>query len=245
MLSSSASSRSVLPALLLRISGRWAHFKKPETNNNPLTHDFITKTALLGLMGAVLGVERKKMRGYFPQWSDGLLYGVQVLGTVKKESWSFTLREVANQNNKAPRAMELLKAPDFLVALASRDESCDNALQRFAQCLEESRACYTPVLGLHNCAAQLELVQRGECALQQGAYTTKGFALRSHRLDRERIDFNDFRLGFERIPTHQNNDFWNHPDAYREVCYTDEGREIALQDGTHYRFGDNSAWCLV
>jgi CRISPR-associated protein Cas5h len=38
----------------LEISGNWGHFKKPETNNNPLSHDFITKTALIGMIGAVL-----------------------------------------------------------------------------------------------------------------------------------------------------------------------------------------------
>jgi CRISPR-associated protein Cas5 subtype I-B len=237
--------RATLPALMLRISGRWAHFKKPETNNNPLTHDFITKTALLGLIGAVLGVERQQMRALFPQWSEDLLYGVQVLGTVKKESWSFTMREVANQNNKAPRPMELLKSPDFLVALASRNGRSDEALQRFASFVEKSFACYTPVLGLHNCAAELEFRGTGEFIPQSGAYTTKGFAPRSHNLDKERIDFNDFRLGLESIPTHQNNDFWNNPKNYVEVCYTDEDREIALQNGEYFQFSNGTAWNLV
>ena len=44
-----------------KIDGDWAHFKKPETNNNPLSHDLIPKTALIGMIGAVLGIEREKM----------------------------------------------------------------------------------------------------------------------------------------------------------------------------------------
>ena len=48
------------------IKGNWAHFRKADTNNNPLTHDFITKTALIGLIGAVLGIERKKNEGAIP-----------------------------------------------------------------------------------------------------------------------------------------------------------------------------------
>lgn len=245
METSSASTCSALPGVLFRVSGRWAHFKKPETNNNPLTHDFITKTALLGLMGAVLGVERRAMRPLFPQWSDDLLYGVQVLATVKKESWSFTMREVANQNNKAPKPMELLKNPDFLVALACRNPNSLEEFQQFVTYLQNSRACYTPVLGLHNCAAELEFVSSGDFTASSGAYATKGFAPRTHGLNRANLNFDDFRLGFERIPTHQNDDFWNRPEKYVEVCYPDAGREIALNDGDFFRFADGNAWNLV
>ena len=36
-----------------KIDGNWAHFKKPETNNNPVAHDLIPETALIGVIGAV------------------------------------------------------------------------------------------------------------------------------------------------------------------------------------------------
>ena len=245
METSSASTCDALPGVLLRVSGRWAHFKKPETNNNPLTHDFITKTALLGLMGAVLGVERRAMRPLFPQWSDDLIYGVQVLATVQKESWSFTMREVANQNNKAPKPMELLKNPDFLVALACRNVQSLPQLQDFAAHLQQSRAHYTPVLGLHNCAAELEFVNSGDFTAHSGAYSTKAFALRTHGLNRTSFGDEEFRLGFERIPTHQNDDFWNRPEKYVEVCYPDAGHEVALNAGEYFRFADGEAWNLV
>src|SRR5215210_1026953 len=96
---------------LISIEGNWGHFKKPETNNNPLTHDFITKTALIGMIGAVLGIERPEMREVFPQLSEDLCYGVQIRGAVKKESWSFKLRYAANLFEKRPVQMEFLKNP--------------------------------------------------------------------------------------------------------------------------------------
>lgn len=67
-----------------KIDGNWAHFKKPDTNNNPLSHDLIPKTALIGMIGAVLGIEREKMKSLFPQLSEDLLYGVELLKPVKK-----------------------------------------------------------------------------------------------------------------------------------------------------------------
>lgn len=238
--------RSRLPALQLRISGAWAHFKKPETNNNPLTHDFITKTALLGLMGAVLGVERLKMREEFPVWSDDLRYGVQVLRNVRKVSWQFTMRGVKNNNERSPRPMEVLRHPEFLVTIASRKERSDELLEKFTTYIEHSRAIYPPVLGLHNCPAQLEFVQRCELSAQNGAYSTHGFARLS---DAPQVDFtsrdHEFRLGFERIPTFQNNDFWNPPDKYIEVCYADGGEKIDLEKGEHFQLPNGDCWCLV
>ena len=73
-----------MKGLQFKIDGDWAHFKKPETNNNPLSHNLIPKTALIGMIGAVLGIEREKMKSLFPQLSEDLLYGVELLKPVKK-----------------------------------------------------------------------------------------------------------------------------------------------------------------
>src|SRR5437870_4797115 len=104
---------------MLRIAGHWAHFKKPETNNNPLTHDFITKTALIGLIGAVLGIDREQMRPLFPVLSEDLRYGVALESPVWKQSWAFTLRRFDPDRTRlepsqpAPRAFEFLREPRF------------------------------------------------------------------------------------------------------------------------------------
>lgn len=228
------------------ITGRWAQFRKPETNNNPLTHDFITKTALIGLIGAVLGIERNEMRPLFPTLSDDLLYGVQVNGVVKKESWAFTMRNANQPNNpaeKAPRQMEFLRDPDFTVVLALQDKRSSEVFMRFASAVHEEEACYTPVLGLHNCPAELAWLREDEATAQEGPYRSKGFAPRSHRPSGE-FDYRRFRLGFERIPTYQDDDWWNRPDRYREVVYPSSGAEVAMT-GEHFRLSTGEAWCLI
>jgi CRISPR-associated protein Cas5h len=231
-----------MQGILFRVSGRWAHFKKPDTNNTPLTHDFITKTAMLGLMGAVLGIERREMRELFPRWSESFLYGVRLENKVRKESWSFTLRYLSG--GQSPKPLEFLRDPDFTVALAAQTDDAQNALQNFARFLEEERAHFTPILGLHNCPAALKLQQRGEWQRASGAYSTQGFALRSQKLKPSMEELSSLRVGFERIPTFQNNDFWNLPDRYEEVVYPDAGGTISLE-GEHFRFSDGSNWSLV
>lgn len=113
-------------------------FKKPETNNTPLTHDFITKTAFIGIIGAVLGIERSEMKTKFPELSENLLYGVQVQNAVKKESWALTLRKAADLFDKAPKQMEFLKNPSFLVAVALRNPNSEKIFDDFISSVEQN-----------------------------------------------------------------------------------------------------------
>ena len=235
-----------MQGIIFAVRGHWAQFRKPETNNTPLTHDFITKTALVGLMGAVLGIERIEMRSLFPQLCDDLLYGVQVNNVVKKESWQFTLRNVFapnNPNEKSPRPMEFLREPSFTVALALQNERSSELLMRFADALQKSEARFTPTLGLQNCPAELEWKQSGGFTAETGSYQTKSFVLRSHRFEANQ-NFTSFRLGFERIPTFQDNNWWNLPNRYIEVAYPSNGTEVTVA-GDHFRFETGDAWCLI
>ncbi len=224
---------------LIEIEGNWAHFKKPETNNNPLTHDFITKTALIGLIGAVLGVERKDMRPLFPQLSEDTGYGVRIRNPVKKESWAFTLRGAVNLFEKAPKHMEFLKNPSFTVAIGLRNDRSEELFERFIQSVEKNETCYTPVLGLHNCPANLRLVSEGSFEARQGEFETFAFVSNRHTI----VVRKQFRIGFERIPTHQNDDFWN--DKYVEVVYPSENNSISAKGEYHHYTADKSAWFLV
>ncbi|HEX9960584.1 MAG TPA: CRISPR-associated protein Cas5, partial [Pyrinomonadaceae bacterium] len=144
-----------MKGVLFELKGNWGHFRKPETNNNPLTHDFITKTALIGLVGSVLGKERDEMKDLFPQLSEDLLYGVCVKKAVKKESWAFTLRYVVDLMQKAPKQMEFLKNPQNMIALALKDKKSSVIFDDFVSAIQNDEAKYTPVLGLHNCPAEI------------------------------------------------------------------------------------------
>jgi CRISPR-associated protein Cas5h len=228
---------------LVSVDGNWAHFKKPETNNNPLTHDFITKTAFIGMIGAVLGVEREEMKKLFPRLSDDLVYGVEIRGAVKKESWAFKLRYAANLYEKRPVQMEFLKNPDYLVVVGLLNERSGEEFNRFVSALSKSEARFTPVLGLHNCPANLALVGLGDLTEREDEFQTRAFVTEDTPpgkiLQTER-----FRVGIDRIPTYQNDDGWNPPDRYKRVFYPTEGREIFAR-GPHYDFIDGSRWVLI
>lgn len=228
-----------MKAALINLKGNWAHFRKVETNNNPLTHDFITKTALVGLIGAVLGKERNDMKPLFPQLCDDLLYGVRVNKHVHKQSWGFTLRSASNLYDKAPKQMEFLRNPDFTVLLALRNERSADLFYEFTSAVKIGKAHFQPVFGIHNCPADLYFVESGEIGEQQnGEFETKGFIASSHK---PLLPF--VRLSFDRIPTYQNDDFWNLPECYLSVVFPTNNQSVKAV-GSYYQFNEEQ-WYLT
>lgn len=228
-----------MKAALIDIKGNWAHFRKAETNNNPLTHDFITKTALVGMIGAVLGKERGEMRGLFPQLCDALLYGVRVNGDVQKQSWSFTLRSASNLFDKAPKQMEFLRHPDFTVLLALKNGQSGELFEEFVWSVASGKACFQPVLGLHNCPADLYFIEDGEVSIaQNGEFETQGFISSTHK-----SILPIPRLNFDRIPTYQDDDFWNLPERYLPVVFPSKGQKVKA-NGVFHQFNETQ-WFLT
>lgn len=231
----------------LIIAGNWGHFKKPETNNNPLSHDLITKTALIGLIGAVIGIEREEMKGKFPQLSDDLLYGVQLLRSVKKISWGFTSRTAINPTAEGtPKYFEFLKNPKFLVSIALKNDRSSSIFEKFQQHIQEEQAIYPPVLGWHNCPANLQWESEGNFSeMKNGTFETKGFVIASEH--KPKNISGGFRIGFDKMPTFQTDDFWNLPDKYKNVIYPDCPHSITV-DGHYFEYKSSKElerWCLI
>lgn len=231
----------------LIIEGNWGHFKKPETNNNPLSHDLITKTALIGLIGAVLGIERKEMKNKFPELSEDLLYGVQLLRPVKKISWGFTSRTAISPTSEGtPKYFEFLKDPKFLVSIALNCERSIHIFDEFNHSIKSEKAVYQPVLGWHNCPANLKWESVGDFhTLEYGIFETKGFVLAGEHTLKDIQG--GFRVGFDKMPTYQTDDFWNLPDKYKNVIYPDCPHSIKVE-GAYYEYhssNNSEKWCLI
>ena len=215
------------------IEGNWGHFKKPETNNNPLSHDLITKTALIGLIGAVLGIERKDMKVKFPQLSDDFLYGVQLLNPVKKTSWGFTSKKAINPTAEgSPKYFEFTKNPKYLISLAIQNERSEQIFNDFKNALKKEEAIYTPVLGWHNCPANLKWFSEGLFSEEkEGEFETKGFVLVGEHIPQSISG--TFRIGFDKMPTYQDNDFWSLPEKYKNIIYPDYPHTLSVRGKYH------------
>jgi len=246
-----------MKAALIRISGHWAHFRRPETNNNPLTHDMITKTALIGLMGAVNGIEREEMKLLFPQLSDDIIYGVKLESRVWKQSWGFTLRRFDTDKaglvvtQVAPKYFEFLREPQFTISVALASPRSEEYFDEFILRLREERSAYEPVLGLHNCPATLKLIGTYDAERHSGPFETSGFvptALRPKPAPKV-----PGRIGFDSLPTIQDDNWLNPRDKYVSVVYLDPvSREVKATlsaTGEYVRIGgaaeEVTEWAMI
>ena len=230
----------------LIIEGNWGHFKKPETNNNPLSHDLITKTAFIGLIGAVIGIEREEMKSVFPRLSEDLLYGVQLLSPVKKVSWGFTSRKAISPTTAgSPKYFEFLKNPAFLISVALCSDSSSSTFEQFKTYVKNEEAVYPPVLGWHNCPANLKFNSEGVFSeLKNESFETKGFVISGE------YKLNDitgsFRIGFDKMPTFQK-DFLNPLEKYKHIIYPDYPNSLSVT-GEFYEYQsskETEQWCLI
>ena len=229
------------------VEGNWGHFKKPETNNNPLSHDLITKTALIGMIGAVIGKERAEMKSLFPQLSEDILYGVSLLNPVKKISWGFTSKTAINPTAAgSPKYFEFLKNPQFKVVLALQNERSESIFTEFKKNVQNSEAIYQPVLGWHNCPANLEWFSEGTFNMKENeTFETKGFVIAGDHIPKDISG--SFRVGFDRLPTFQDEDMWNYPDKYKQVIYPDCPHKLKVEGWSFEYSNENQKenWCLI
>lgn len=240
-----------MKGVIFNIEGNWGHFRKPETNNNPLTHDFITKTALVGLVGAVLGKNRKEMNELFPILTNGFVYGIQVLNDVTKFSYGFTSRKLGGSSKGEQRSrkrMEILKDPNYKIALAVKNDDTENLFDEFVFSIKNNIARYTPVFGIHNCPANLESksILEGNFTEKESGnneFETTSFVALNYQELAKVSQTKHFRVGIDRIPTYQK-DFYNPLDKYVTVAYPSNGNTIKAK-GKFFEFNDESKWALI
>lgn len=238
-----------MQAIQLSVSGPWGHFRRPETNRTPLTHDFMTKTALIGMMGAVLGIERDEMRPLFPQLSEDLLYGLRLLAPIQKETHGFIVRSAkypgrakASRERKVKRRRyEFLRNPHFQIALALTDDRSKVYFDRFRSDVGQQKATFSPVLGWHNCPANLDLLSNGTFSeAQRGDFNARCFISNDHNVNTRTTDFH---VGIDRVPTYQK-DFWNLPDRYQTIVYP-FGDHVLEAKGEFYEYNNGERWWLI
>ena len=144
--------------------------------------------------------------------------------------------------------MELIRNPSYYVLIGLQNNRSAAIFDQFVDYVKKQQTHFTPVLGLHNCPAELTYVQEGTLSLvAEGSFETKGFITTTQHKPSV-AGARSFRVGFERIPSFQNDDFWNLPDRYFSVVYpseTETRQQSLSATGPHYTFSDHSQWVLI
>ena len=160
--------------LIFDISSEYGHFRKYNTTTSPLTYSIPTRTAIAGVLGAILGMEREIADGVYPEGAIPVqeYFGkanceiaVQILHSIKKENVAINLINTAGAREhfynltKAGRTQiefELLKEPKFRVFLAIKDQ---DTLNRLAERIRLKKHHFSPYLGLAQFTATVDFVE--------------------------------------------------------------------------------------
>ncbi|MFT7604398.1 MAG: CRISPR-associated protein Cas5h [Saprospiraceae bacterium] len=150
-----------LKLLIFEISGEYGHFRKFNTTSSPLTYAIPTRTAIAGILGAILGIEREIGPNVFREGvvpvnelfneADSQI-GIQILAPIKKVNIGFNLLDTGksassffNITNRTQIEFELLKNPSFRIFFTHTSEKIFDEL---SERVREIRHHFTPYLGL-------------------------------------------------------------------------------------------------
>ncbi len=198
-----------------KFSGQWGHFRRPEANNNPITYDFMPKTAFIGMIGAVIGLSRKVLREKYTSLSHSIFYNVQILNSISKIATSFRIYKYGGSMNTSsisnvPQFYELLRNPSFMITFFSQDE----IVKEFARKLKKRESKFTPTFGLANCPINIKNFAVIDMKkVNKKNIRTKGFVPFECK---PKIN-SDVTVSYDKIPVTQNDDWFN--TEYKKVFY--------------------------
>lgn len=161
--------------LIFDISSEYGHFRKYNTTTSPLTYSIPTRTAIAGILGAILGMEREVADGVYPKGAIPVQeffskknsdIAIQILNPVKKENVAFNLINTKTSFYDLTRAgrtqieFELLKEPKFRIyfAMESRPDVVDELTER----INHKRHHFSPYLGLAQFTTTVDFITRAE-----------------------------------------------------------------------------------
>ena len=143
-------------------------FIKPTANNNHLTFSIIPKPTLMGIIGAVIGMERKTMEetNAYPILTKNIKYAVVLKKPFEKKFWS----EYAYNNKNAidgaskpsytPAYFERIYNVDYDIYLLYDNENNDisNILNNFVDNIKNNSSVFPVYMGMANFFADIEYI---------------------------------------------------------------------------------------
>lgn len=142
------------------VEGDYAAFRDPGITTNQAVYSIPSKSAVIGLLSAILGYYRPNTLGDYSRWgiyTDEFLnllretqIGIKVRSKVIKYAF-FTNHRSLKETKTKPFKTELLLSPKYTMYVKSNEDVAD----KLFSCLKGNNFAYTPILGHAYCLARL------------------------------------------------------------------------------------------
>ncbi len=148
---------TVTKVLCFELFGDYAQFKKYFTNMSPLSFSIPPRTALAGIIGAILGIDKDVNPEHFDE--DKSFIALKLINPVKKTRIAHNYIKTDNINyvfdirSRKPTNIEFLKNVRYRVYFSCKDEEMYQKLKEY---LSNHQSIYTVSLGISGCLANYE-----------------------------------------------------------------------------------------
>jgi CRISPR-associated protein Cas5h len=157
--------------LIFDISSEYGHFRKYNTTTSPLSYSIPTRTAIAGILGAILGMEREIADGVYPEGAFPVQeffskansdIGIQILNPVKKENVAINLINTKISFFDLSRAkrtqieFELVKNAKYRVFFSLNNN--EKVFNEIATRIKMKKHHFSPYLGLAQFTATIDFV---------------------------------------------------------------------------------------
>lgn len=149
--------------IVFDVWGGYAHFRKFYTTTSPLSFSIPPRTALCGLLGAIIGLEKENNQ-YLKHFTiDQLSIAIKIINPIKKTMVAQNLIDTKNAlgpgmnliTQRTQINFEYIKSPKYRIYFAHKDEEL---FQKLKNNLREHKSVYTPVLGLSENIADFKYI---------------------------------------------------------------------------------------
>ncbi|MFZ2455944.1 MAG: type I-B CRISPR-associated protein Cas5b [Candidatus Altiarchaeia archaeon] len=154
--------------LIFDVWGDYAHFRRYYTTTSPLTFPIPPRTALCGLIGAIIGLEKENNKYLEDLTLDKAFIGLQISPTnpIKKVVLSENLIHTKNAkgpgmnliDNRTQILFEFLKNPKYRIYFYH----VGDLYNQLKENVEQHKSVYTPCLGLSEHIANFELIEEAK-----------------------------------------------------------------------------------
>lgn len=240
--------------LIFDISSEYGHFRKYNTTTSPLSYSIPTRTAIAGMLGAILGMEREVADGIFPEGAIPVQeffskansdIAVQIINPIKKENVAINLINTAGARehfynlSKAGRtqiAFELVKNVKYRIFFSLNENG--SVSKELAERIKSRKHHFSPYLGLAQFTASIDFVEIKHAELmknQAGSYINIITAVNlSRTIGEQPIEF-DYSAMYSanNMPIEMNRN--REVQEYSEVLIEKNGLPVKAKVGDYYR----------
>ncbi len=157
--------------LIFDISSEYGHFRKYNTTTSPLTYSIPTRTAIAGILGAILGMEREVADGVYPEGAIPVQeffsktnsdIAIQIINPVKKENVAMNLintKKSFYDLTKAGRtqiSFELIKNARYRIFFSLNNN--ESVFKELTKRIKSKNHHFSPYLGLAQFTASIDFV---------------------------------------------------------------------------------------